>query len=65
MSEKRKRDAGSGLESDRKANKKQKRGFTVGPQNLPDGTYRRKSECRVMISLNRLTDAYYVVSTKN
>lgn len=25
-----------------KAHRKEKRGFTVGPANLPDGTYRRK-----------------------
>lgn len=24
--------------------KKKKKGFSVGPANLPDGTYRRKSE---------------------
>ena len=26
-----------------RAAKKHKKGFTVGPQNLPDGTHRRKS----------------------
>jgi hypothetical protein len=25
--------------------KKKRKGFSVGPVNLPDGTYRRKSEC--------------------
>jgi hypothetical protein len=25
--------------------KKQRKGFSVGPANLPDGTYRRKSRC--------------------
>lgn len=24
---------------------KKRKGFTVGPENLPDGTYRRKGEC--------------------
>jgi hypothetical protein len=43
MSEKRQRDATDATEDGRKNNKKQNRGFTVGPQNLPDGTYRRKS----------------------
>lgn len=39
MSEKRKRDRDEGgMER-----KKQKRGFVVGPANLPDGTYKRKS----------------------
>jgi hypothetical protein len=43
MSEKRKRGSSDAIEDGTKNNKKQKRGFTVGPQNLPDGTYRRKS----------------------
>ncbi|KAF2101500.1 hypothetical protein NA57DRAFT_10159, partial [Rhizodiscina lignyota] len=29
-------------EDDSKPSKKQKKGFSVGPQNLPDGTYKRK-----------------------
>ncbi|CAK4033732.1 Hypothetical predicted protein [Lecanosticta acicola] len=40
MSDKRKRDREEGG-SERK---KQKRGFVVGPDNLPDGTYRRKNQ---------------------
>jgi hypothetical protein len=44
MSEKRKRDASDAFGDSNKKFKKQKRGFTIGPQNLPDGTYRRKSE---------------------
>lgn len=45
MSEKRKRadDLGGAAPSET-VKKKQKRGFTVGPQNLPDGAYKRKSE---------------------
>lgn len=42
MSEKRKRDHNDG---DAKAErKKQKKGFRVGPDNLPDGVWKRKSE---------------------
>lgn len=29
--------------SDVSRTKRKKKGFTVGPSNLPDGTYRRKS----------------------
>jgi hypothetical protein len=31
-------------DSQAQAPKKHKKGFSVGPANLPDGTYRRKSE---------------------
>jgi hypothetical protein len=40
MSSKRPRDADDATSQ---APKKQKKGFSVGPANLPDGTYRRKS----------------------
>lgn len=30
--------------ADSPAKKNKKKGFSVGPDNLPDGTYRRKSE---------------------
>lgn len=43
MSEKRKRDHDDGAARESKDRKKQKGGFAVGPDNLPDGTYRRKS----------------------
>ena len=43
MAEKRKRDAGGDHERQRN-DKKQKRGFQVGPANLPDGIYKRKNE---------------------
>lgn len=44
MSLKRKRDGDSrdDVQADRK--KKAKGGFKVGPDNLPDGTYKRKSK---------------------
>jgi hypothetical protein len=41
MAEKRKRSDDVDVSADR--SKKPKRGFTVGPQNLPDGVYKRKS----------------------
>ncbi|KAK4505492.1 hypothetical protein PRZ48_003455 [Zasmidium cellare] len=44
MSEKRKRDQDDGAAKGDKDRKKQKRGFAVGPDNLPDGTYRRKTQ---------------------
>jgi len=44
MSEKRKREDGAPVPDYRPGNKKkQKTGFRVGPANLPDGTYKRKS----------------------
>jgi len=44
MSEKRKREEGSKPPVDyRPGAKKLKKGFTVGPANLPDGVYKRKS----------------------
>ncbi|KAF7189126.1 hypothetical protein HII31_09548 [Pseudocercospora fuligena] len=42
MSEKRKRDRDEAGAKDTR--KKQKRGFVVGPENLPDGTYKRKTQ---------------------
>ncbi|KXT04614.1 hypothetical protein AC578_8650 [Pseudocercospora eumusae] len=42
MSEKRKRDRDEAGAKDTR--KKQKRGFVVGPANLPDGTYKRKTQ---------------------
>ncbi|KAK0261372.1 hypothetical protein B0A54_03542 [Friedmanniomyces endolithicus] len=44
MSEKRKREDGAPVPDYRPGNKKkQKTGFRVGPANLPDGTYKRKT----------------------
>lgn len=38
--------------------KKQRRGFVVGPENLPDGPWRRKSECTgTVTSADRDTNA--------
>ena len=43
MTSKRKHEeANTGVEA-HGGSKKAKKGFTVGPANLPDGTYRRKS----------------------
>jgi len=53
MSEKRKREGGAGPVDYRPGNKKQKtqrKGFTVGPANLPDGVYKRKSVCHLQSS---------------
>ena len=47
MSEKRKRNAGDGSGDHKGGGKKPKRGFVVGPDHLPDGTYKRKSMCLV------------------
>ncbi|KAF2722926.1 hypothetical protein K431DRAFT_302182 [Polychaeton citri CBS 116435] len=44
MSEKRKRGAEDTPSGRHNAQKKVKKGFQVGPANLPDGTYRRKNE---------------------
>ncbi|KAK5700700.1 hypothetical protein LTR97_005217 [Elasticomyces elasticus] len=45
MSEKRKREDGAPVHDYRPGNKKkQKTGFRVGPANLPDGTYKRKTQ---------------------
>lgn len=44
MPEKRKRDASDRGNDGFQDRKKQKRGFVVGPDNLPDGTYRRKTQ---------------------
>ncbi|KAF3392367.1 hypothetical protein DPV78_010391 [Talaromyces pinophilus] len=48
MSTKRPRDAEDTVESkttaDRQETYKRRKGFTVGPENLPDGTYRRKAQ---------------------
>lgn len=43
MPEKRKRGVHDATDEAGKTRKKQKQGFKVGPDNLPDGTYRRKS----------------------
>ena len=43
MPAKRKRDQLDSGQEPGKASKKSRKGFTVGPANLPDGTYRRKS----------------------
>ena len=43
MPEKRKRRVHDATDEDGKNRKKQKQGFKVGPDNLPDGTHRRKS----------------------
>jgi hypothetical protein len=43
MPEKRKRADGDASEDLARRKKKAKRGFVVGPDNLPDGTYKRKS----------------------
>jgi hypothetical protein len=61
MAEKRKRsDDGAKASSDH--SKKPKRGFTVGPQNLPDGIYKRKSAVSQphpqITHRNNLTDPY-------
>lgn len=37
-----KRKHGEGEAGSESASKKARKGFTVGPANLPDGTYRRK-----------------------
>lgn len=46
MSTKRPRDAEDTVDAKNSADKqethKRRKGFTVGPENLPDGTYRRK-----------------------
>lgn len=44
MSTKRKRDSDTELADQTRGSKKAKSGFKVGPQNLPDGTHRRKSK---------------------
>ena len=44
MSEKRKRDTVDRPEDHSRSKKKAKKGFQVGPDNLPDGTYKRKSK---------------------
>lgn len=44
MSEKRKRDDGGAFEKQYASRKKQKKGFVVGPDNLPDGIIKRKSK---------------------
>lgn len=43
MSTKRKRDSDDPPRDERRGNKRPQGGFKVGPDNLPDGTYRRKS----------------------
>ena len=45
MSTKRLRDTDDAVDSktaDKQETHKRRKGFTVGPENLPDGTYRRK-----------------------
>jgi hypothetical protein len=42
MGTKRKHDEGEAGPDLTETSKKTKKGFTVGPENLPDGTYRRK-----------------------
>lgn len=46
MSTKRTRDAVDAVDANKPTDKqdthKRRKGFTVGPENLPDGTYRRK-----------------------
>ncbi|KAI9816220.1 MAG: hypothetical protein M1827_001821 [Pycnora praestabilis] len=37
-------DVDTGLNDGEKIGKKQRKGFSVGPANLPDGTYRRKAQ---------------------
>lgn len=50
MAQKRSRDADDAAASNpsaggqEKETHKRRKGFTVGPENLPDGTYRRKSK---------------------
>lgn len=45
MAAKRTRDVDANAESrNTEAPAKKRKGFSVGPANLPDGTYRRKSE---------------------
>ena len=44
MAEKRKREGGERSRTQDGIRKKSKRGFTVGPANLPDGTYKRKNQ---------------------
>jgi hypothetical protein len=44
MSEKRKRDAGDAAVKHSTDRKRQKKGFTVGSENLPDGVHRRKNQ---------------------
>lgn len=48
MSEKRKRER-EGDAKEPGERKRQKRGFVVGPENLPDGVYKRKSTFAVTI----------------
>lgn len=48
MSQKRGREHGESRGQD-ESRKKQKKGFTVGPANLPDGTYKRKSTIRINV----------------
>ena len=45
MAPKRKRDHSDASQEHEESSKKPKKAFTVGPANLPDGTYRRKSMC--------------------
>lgn len=49
MSTKRPRDTDDAVDAKTTADKqethKRRKGFTVGPENLPDGTYRRKGIC--------------------
>lgn len=45
MAPKRKTDDGEG-DGEARQQKRAKKGFSVGPANLPDGTYRRKGESR-------------------
>lgn len=44
MSEKRKRDGGDAGAKHEKDKKRQKKGFSVGSENLPDGVHRRKNQ---------------------
>lgn len=50
MSQKRPQDESRGEEA--QPERKKKKGFSVGPANLPDGTYRRKSKLRVRRELH-------------
>ena len=49
MSAKRKRDSGGEAAEDHRGGKKRRGGFKVGPDNLPDGTYKRKSRVALVL----------------
>ena len=62
MAPKRSRDQSDPSQEHEESSKKPKKAFTVGPANLPDGTYRRKSMCLLVRDHMLLTKFY---STKD